>query len=65
MKTKLREIRKSRGLTQAELAEMTEINRVTIARYELGNIKPGAENLVKLIAALQCTADELLQQKAG
>lgn len=65
MATKLREIRKARGLTQAELAEITNINRVTIARYELGLIKPGADNLVKLTNALQCTADELLQQKAS
>ncbi len=65
MTTRLRELRKERGLTQTELAVLTEINRVTIARYELGLIKPGSENLIKLTKALSCTADELLQQKAG
>ena len=65
MANNLHEIRKSRGMTQAELARETGINRVTIARYELGLINPGSENLIKLMAALRCSADELLQKKAG
>lgn len=65
MANNLHEIRKSRGMTQAELARETGINRVTIARYELGLVNPGSENLIKLMLALQCSADDLLQQKAG
>lgn len=65
MENRLREIRKNRGISQEELAAMTKINRVTIARYETGRIIPGAENLFKLASALECTADELMKQKAG
>jgi len=65
MKNRLREIRKSRGITQGELAERANIHRVTIAKYETGKFEPGRENLFKLASALGCTAEELMQQKAG
>ncbi len=61
----LQEIRKRRGLTQAELARLSNVNRVAIAKYETGRVMPGTVNLMKLAAALRCSAEELVGKKAG
>jgi transcriptional regulator with XRE-family HTH domain len=65
METKLKEIRKLRCMTQAELAQKAGINRVTVARYELGVSVPGTANLVKLADALNVSTEELIVRKAG
>jgi len=61
----LKAIRKTRGYTQEELARLSGVARINIARYETGEVKPGADNLVKLAAALSVTVDELIGKKAG
>lgn len=63
--TNLREIRKQRGLTQNQLAEKSGVARINIARYESGEVIPGALNLMKLAEALECNAEEILGRKAG
>lgn len=65
MENRLREVRESRGLSQTELARLSNIHRVTIARYETGKTVPGSENLFKLASALKCTAEEIITRKAG
>lgn len=62
--TNLKKIRKERGLTQNELAEISGVSRISIVRYESGIVVPGGINLVKLAEALQCPA-EVLIKKAG
>ena len=53
-------IRKSKLMTQEELAAKSGINRVTIAKYETGRQEPTVANALKLATALGVTVDELI-----
>ncbi len=64
METYLRELRKARGLTQAKLAEKSGVSRVLIAKYEIGDICPGAKTLLKLSDALDVSTDSILKNPA-
>ena len=64
MVAKLRMIRKAKGMTQVELAKATNINRVTIAKYESGKVGPTLVNAEKLAQALGVPIEELIG-KAG
>lgn len=64
MVNKLREIRKSKGMTQEALSKAAKINRVNIAKYETGVSSPTLKSAEKLAAALGVTVDELIG-KAG
>lgn len=57
---RLRNMRKSKMLTQKELARLAGVHRVSIARYEEGKISPNIATAAKLAAALNCTVDELV-----
>lgn len=57
---KIRELRKSRNLSQDQLAELASLNRVTIAKYEAGKVEPGAQALSRIADALEVTVDEIL-----
>jgi transcriptional regulator with XRE-family HTH domain len=59
MKNNLRTIRKSKNLTQYELADLTGIGRVNITRYELGTSNVPMKNAIKIADALDCTLDDL------
>jgi transcriptional regulator with XRE-family HTH domain len=49
---RLRELRQTAGLTQAELARRTGIHRPNIARVEAGRHTPSLETLARLAAAI-------------
>ena len=53
-------LRRERGYNQDELAEMAQLNRVTLARYETGVIEPGAQAVARLADALGVSSDEIL-----
>ena len=53
--------RKEMGLTQAELAEMLEIEQESMSRIETGNITPSLPRLVSLADALNCSVESLLR----
>ena len=57
---KIRELRKERGLNQDQLAELSSLNRVTIAKYETGRVEPGAHALSRIADALEVSTDVLL-----
>lgn len=57
---KIREIRMQRGYNQEQLAELANLNRVTIAKYESGKVEPGAQALARIADALEVTVDALL-----
>lgn len=65
MGSTLKEIRRSRGLSQARLSDLSGVHRVTIARYEAGTNEPTAKNLAKLAKALGVTMEDLMREKAG
>ncbi|MHB8280003.1 MAG: helix-turn-helix domain-containing protein [Candidatus Humimicrobiaceae bacterium] len=50
---RLREARIARGLSMQELAEKVNITRQSISQYELGDIQPSAEMLLKLVKEFQ------------
>ena len=52
-------IRKSRGYTQAQMAEKLGISRSTYTNYESGNRSPDLETLEKIREILDCSMDEL------
>ncbi len=57
----LRRVRKLRGMTQVELALMTELHRTQISLLERGKRMPRLDTLVKLVYALGCSADDLIE----
>ena len=54
------QLRKQRGLTQQELAELTGVKVLQIRRYENGSSQPTLEVIKNLSVALSVTADELI-----
>ena len=57
---RLREVRLERGITQEQLAEMADISRVMIGRYETTDQLPALDTLVRLADALGVSTDYLL-----
>lgn len=57
----LRSARRGVGLTQEELALMTEMHRTEISLLENGKRMPRLDSLVKLVRAIDCSADELIE----
>lgn len=56
---KIKRLRKSRNLTQEQLAELIEIAPRNLSRIEVGESFVTAETLEKLLFALNVTAEEL------
>lgn len=57
---RLKSIRKSKGLNQAELAEAMGCEINTISRYETGTNAPSIEHLLRLAEALDVSPMEIL-----
>lgn len=57
---RLARLRKDKGLTQKELAEMVGLNQAQIHRYEKGAAEPSMSALKRLALALGVTTDELV-----
>ncbi|MGW2090409.1 helix-turn-helix domain-containing protein [Streptomyces sp. NPDC001880] len=57
---RLRELRRRRGMTLAELAERTEINESTLSRLEGGSRKPTLELLLPLAEIYAVPLDQLV-----
>lgn len=53
-------LRKERGFTQVELAEMVGAIQPIISDYERGRLRPHPDMLVSLARALNISSDELL-----
>lgn len=65
MITKLKAIRRERGLSQRELAKRTGINYVTISKYETGRVAPGLANVEKIARALGCLVNDLISEDSN
>ena len=55
----LKSARKSKGLTQQQLADLLRLDRSAIDHYEKGTSIPHARNIQKLCDILEFTFDEL------
>lgn len=56
----IKEIRKQRLLSQAELAALVDTTPSTISRYETGDRIPDLETAAKIAKALGCKVDDLI-----
>ena len=57
--SKLRAIRRNRGLSLKRLAEIAKVSKLTVIRIETGKTSPRRETLDKLGRALQVPPEEL------
>ncbi len=57
---KLREIRKSRNISQLKLAMDLNMSQNTISRYETGEREPGINELIKIADYFHVSIDYLL-----
>ena len=58
---RLQDMRRSRGLTQREVATACGVNQSAVSSWESGSKTPSAKRLCKLAELLDCTVDEILQ----
>ncbi len=59
LKNHLKEIRKEKGLSQSELAEMVGVSRNTISSIETGQFNPTAKLALILCIAVEKTFEEI------
>ena len=57
---KLQELRKSRGLTQEELAQALFVSRTAVSKWESGRGYPGIDSLKEISKYFSVTIDDLL-----
>ena len=62
-KVKLKEIRKSKGLNQTELAKELDTIQQVVSDYENGVRTPSLDRLVELAQILDVSLDELVEFK--
>lgn len=60
---KIYNLRKSKKISQEELAEIVSVTRQTISNWELGSTSPNPEQLKLLSKALNVSVDELLDNE--
>lgn len=57
----LRRAREAAGMTQAELSRRVEVHPSHVCFWENGRRMPRLDTVVKLVSALDCRADELIE----
>ena len=57
---RLKEIRKSKGISQLKLAMDLNTNQNTISRYETGEREPGIDELIKIADYFNVSVDYLI-----
>ena len=60
---KLQELRKSRGLTQEELAEALYVSRTAVSKWESGRGYPNIDSLREISVFFSVTVDDLLSSE--
>jgi len=60
---KIAVLRKNKNLTQEQLAEILNVSRQSVSRWEMDAAFPETEKLVKLGRVLECSIDYLLNEK--
>ena len=63
--SKLKQARIDTGYTQKQVADLTNINRSALAKYELGQLEPSIETLGKLADFYCVSCDWLIGTKGG
>lgn len=63
MENKIKDYRKSKNITQEEMAKMLNVSRQSYINYESGNTEPSFETLKKISSILNVSIDCLLDNK--
>ena len=63
LEEKLVSLRKKKGLTQMNVAEVLDVSRQAISRWESGNAIPSTENLKSLSKLYEVPVDYLLKEE--
>lgn len=63
LKNKLSQLRKEKGLTQLELAEVLNVSRQAVSRWEVGTAVPTLDNLIILSEVYGVPLDDLIQKE--
>ena len=58
-------IRKERGITQEQLAEMLEVSRQAVSKWESGDGYPETEKLILLSQKLNVSIDYLVNEQSN
>jgi putative transcriptional regulator len=58
---RLRQLRREREMTQAQLAERIGVGTSFISEIESGEVKPSLDNALALAKVFNCTVDELFE----
>lgn len=61
MASKLRTLRKKKGLTQAALAKRAKVSRSVIARYETGKTRLSSKSLISIANTLGTSLDDIVE----
>jgi transcriptional regulator with XRE-family HTH domain len=61
--TVLKKVRKSRGVTQLQLAEKLGVTQATVARYEKGIMTPEVKRVTQIAKMLDVSVQELFEEK--
>lgn len=56
----LRKLRKSKGLSQEELAEKVQVSRQSVSKWETGDAYPEMNNILELCKIFHCRINELV-----
>ena len=59
---RLRELRKSKGLSQRAVGEAIEVTERNYRKYEAGEFEPAAKNIIKLANLFEVSTDYILCQ---
>ena len=62
---RIRDFRKAKGLTQAELAQALGVSRSTVSMWEYGSNEPNLDMLDRIAAALGIHVNRLTQDEAA
>lgn len=60
----IRERRKKTGISQKELSDALGVTQGAVSQWENGTTRPDIDLLPKIAALLNCTVDELLNDKS-
>lgn len=60
---RIRAMRSKKNITQERLGEMIGVGTTHVSHIETGNTMPSMKTFVKIVNALECSADELLSEE--
>lgn len=60
MSNRIKQFRLKSKLTQQQLADLMDVTRQAVTRWESGTVEPSTENLISLAQIFDCSVDELI-----